>query len=154
MPRLLPLVLTLVLVPGLRAQLSVGGASIFSGQEVIYRGSATGPPESKEVGVGLQLDPIARALDEGRGRFEVGTCPALQVAVEAALRAHRDAHALDAFPRPSHELLTRLVQEERLAEVPRDPESDASYSWWRYAWDATGEVRCLDHGPFRERLED
>jgi hypothetical protein len=140
MRRLLAL---LLLATPAAAQLAVGSASLTFGDEVVYSGGPSQPPESKQTGLMIQLNASV-------ARFSRDSCFGTQARLERALvEAARDGK-LPVGARVEDATLDALVAGKYLKARPSDPEVTHGYSWWNYQRGYDGKISCRSHGDFRK----
>jgi len=154
------LLLALLLAAPLPAQIRVGGSSFFSGDQVVYSGGPSQGPQAVDVGLGLEVGMVSTPaegalLKAGKARFSREKCAGTQVRLEIALRRRALAREETRLPELDQDLLGELVEEGRIPDLPRDPESQGNYSWWNYRVDpGRGQLRCRDHGSWRDALRE
>jgi hypothetical protein len=154
--RLSILALALLLPCSLLAQIRLGGASFSSGNQVVYSGGPSQPPEKVNTGLRLDLQADARPAETARleaalDRFPTSTCAGTQVRLEKALRQRARARNEGQLPSLNWDLLQAMQAQGNLKDIPKDPEDSGNYSWWNFQVASGGaQVTCTRHPSWRE----
>ncbi len=153
--------LVLLLAGGGLAQVSVGGASIGVGEEIVVGGGPGGKPRTFSTGVKLEVGLVGPGTGEpasGRAspafpRFARESCGYVQVKLEGALKRRRARRPKAAEPDLGPELFRELEADGFLDGRPDDPQAASGYGWWNWQRDAEGRISCREHGPWRRMPE-